>query len=712
MQGQRGTLGSLPETLEFDCGSTSSNATVDQQICWNNMRNPAESRIPEYILAPGDMNTSYVNSINHQWQNLSGWSLGESSSANAQNEFNHNEQKRELGWSSSVSTAAVPGPRLEERRFESTNVLPLGSTNASPIYRRGSYSHPVSQNFNLNAGLVDNDSNTSQHAEHPNTHKSSGSVNEHPPPPIGSAPFLLPSGSNSFLEEDNDGRPRCSMDTRRVSCKRKAVDGSVGQCSDGGSSSYNHDIDSSSWPTLPTQGSAGSSLRRSASSEHVNARLGLGVGDDSSENLPDSNVRGSSESFRRNLRLRINPSNHDSIPPTTFSSGSVVRHSNVSSFPMSQRFPVDNSLDLTSAPAVDSMIPQSQPPVIHVPALPTNVQSFRWSGGSSSRNTHSSSSVICADRDSVQHEEASSRNMPRNMLEQPVFVPATDLRSLVRNPTVRASSSANLSISGNVASSSRAGSSSAVNPSSAATWASRPNPPQYPRRLSEYVRRSLFSPGSEAAAGQSNNYASLRSGPASSSEARILASGAGNQGHNQSHPRSSSWMERQGDAEFGIPYSLHTLAVAGEGNSRLVSELRNVLRLMRRGGSLRFEDVMILDQSVFSGMADLHDRHRDMRLDVDNMSYEELLALEERIGNVSTGLSEETVLKLLKQMKYSVETGSQRESEPCSVCQEEYNDGDDIGTLDCGHDYHTDCIKQWLMHKNLCPICKTTGLAT
>ncbi|XP_020249954.1 probable E3 ubiquitin-protein ligase RHG1A [Asparagus officinalis] len=29
----------------------------------------------------------------------------------------------------------------------------------------------------------------------------------------------------------------------------------------------------------------------------------------------------------------------------------------------------------------------------------------------------------------------------------------------------------------------------------------------------------------------------------------------------------------------------------------------------------------------------LYDRHRDMRLDVDNMSYEELLALTERIGN-------------------------------------------------------------------------------
>ena len=31
---------------------------------------------------------------------------------------------------------------------------------------------------------------------------------------------------------------------------------------------------------------------------------------------------------------------------------------------------------------------------------------------------------------------------------------------------------------------------------------------------------------------------------------------------------------------------------------------------------------MILDPSVFMGVADIHDRHRDMRLDVDNMSYE------------------------------------------------------------------------------------------
>jgi hypothetical protein len=46
------------------------------------------------------------------------------------------------------------------------------------------------------------------------------------------------------------------------------------------------------------------------------------------------------------------------------------------------------------------------------------------------------------------------------------------------------------------------------------------------------------------------------------------------------------------------------------------------------------------------------------------------LALEERIGNVSTGLNEETIMKHLKLKKYSVdESGSQNEAEPCCVCQ-------------------------------------------
>ncbi|XP_014504936.1 probable E3 ubiquitin-protein ligase RHG1A [Vigna radiata var. radiata] len=689
MQGQRGTIGSLQETIEFD---TSSTAAVDQHIFWNNMRNPAENH---FALPPSDLNPSYANPINHEWQNLSGWSLGEPSSSNTQNEVTNNEQKGELGLSSSISSGAIAGPRLEERRFEPNNTFSLDNVNTSSMYMRSSNSHLVPQNLNLNASLADSGTDNGFRVEHPpNLNKSSGPVNEHIQPSIGSGPFLLPSGTNGFLVEDTDGRPGCSLDTRRVSCKRKAVERSVGQSSGGGSSSYSQHTDGNTWNTLPTQDYGGSSFNRSASTEQVNARLGLSTGDGAAESIPWSNVAASSESFHRNFRVRINPSSQQiSVPPPAISSGSVLRNSGVSSSsPMLQRFhAVDNSLDLRSAPpVVDTMVPQSQPLVIHVPALPRNVQPFRWNGGSSSTNNHPSNTVICADRNSLPNEEASSRSVPRNIVEYPMFVPATNLRNVVRNPA-RASHSANLSIPGNVGSSSRAGSNSAVNPPSAPAWVSRPNPQQYPRRLSEYVRRSLFSPGLEAAGSSSNNYASFR-GPSSSSGVNPF--------------------ERQGDSEFGIQYSLRSLAAGGEGSSRLVSELRNVLGLMRRGGNLRFEDVMILDHSVFAGIADMHDRHRDMRLDVDNMSYEELLALEERIGNVSTGLSEETILKHMKNKKYSAEPGSQQEAEPCCVCQEEYKDGDDLGSLDCGHDYHTECIKQWLMHKNLCPICKTTGLAT
>ncbi|TQD73267.1 hypothetical protein C1H46_041208 [Malus baccata] len=55
MQGQMGTIGSLPEMLDFDHGSASNDAALDQQICWNSTRNLAE-RIPDWagILVSAD----------------------------------------------------------------------------------------------------------------------------------------------------------------------------------------------------------------------------------------------------------------------------------------------------------------------------------------------------------------------------------------------------------------------------------------------------------------------------------------------------------------------------------------------------------------------------------------------------------------------------------------------------------------------------------
>ncbi|KAM7278665.1 hypothetical protein ACFE04_005799 [Oxalis oulophora] len=100
------------------------------------------------------------------------------------------------------------------------------------------------------------------------------------------------------------------------------------------------------------------------------------------------------------------------------------------------------------------------------------------------------------------------------------------------------------------------------------------------------------------------------------------------------------------------------------------------------------------------------DHHRDMRLDIEHMSYEELLALEERIGSVNTGLSEETVGSQLKTRTYSSSapcinaSGPEQVSDSCIICQEEYKNQEELGILTCGHDYHADCLTKWLLSKN------------
>ncbi|KAI3971845.1 hypothetical protein MKW92_028592, partial [Papaver armeniacum] len=40
----------------------------------------------------------------------------------------------------------------------------------------------------------------------------------------------------------------------------------------------------------------------------------------------------------------------------------------------------------------------------------------------------------------------------------------------------------------------------------------------------------------------------------------------------------------------------------------------------------------------------------------------------------------------------------------CTICQAEYERQERVSVLKCGYEYHTDCIRQWLMEKNFCPI--------
>ncbi|CAK7325488.1 unnamed protein product [Dovyalis caffra] len=149
-----------------------------------------------------------------------------------------------------------------------------------------------------------------------------------------------------------------------------------------------------------------------------------------------------------------------------------------------------------------------------------------------------------------------------------------------------------------------------------------------------------------------------------------------------------------------------------EGRSRIAIErfqsLSNVVDARDRMGS---EALMMLDHSYLYGSRNLFDQYREMRLDVDSMSYEELLDLGERIGNVNTGLPEDVFSKCLMETTCLSSNKCQDETS-CAICLEEYRSTDKVGTIkNCGHVYHVDCIKKWLSMKNMCPICKAPAVA-
>lgn len=87
---------------------------------------------------------------------------------------------------------------------------------------------------------------------------------------------------------------------------------------------------------------------------------------------------------------------------------------------------------------------------------------------------------------------------------------------------------------------------------------------------------------------------------------------------------------------------------------------------------------------------------------VDNMSYEELLDLEERMGNVKKGLTKEQIEKLPKDMYVK----NKFIEDKCIICQYEFKNYEKLIVLECKHCFHPDCISQWLENKTTCPYCK------
>ncbi|KAK8951951.1 hypothetical protein KSP39_PZI003747 [Platanthera zijinensis] len=635
MQGQKNLFESLPEPLHFDCGSNSNSSNMDQPIYQSNL-----------LLNPNDMKMEYTNITPQSTDVLGVWNSRDTNTrAFVVNQENRDEAKIVHGWNTA--------PRMEDGPCERTNITSLNhvhlNLNSTPVDEAQPFPH------SLNLTCV-NQSVEQNVPSGPQADNTGASLCPFIPNffEIEDAPCsnsIVSSSNGIGRVSEDDGRARNSIGNRLLACKRKNMEGVVGESS----TSRNVSADLSV-PNPSRYPPAASSLEEIQSPSFSSIRGGVFP-----EWCTASSLLRNPETSRRNLRARINLS---------------LQHDASSSQP---HFVVgSNRLSTEHFPGEPSSV-LNQPHILPVSVLPHHAH-HSPSNSSSPAFLQRRMRLIAA------HEETSNRGLP------------------IDGHPNRNISNSSLRMSGN-----RDGGVSGVLPSP--VFMIEPSemvPLQYHRNLAEIVHSSLFPAVGSESGHHCSTVPSRHSSHSSSTQEPGHSPRAIREGHFQPYPRTATAIDRQ----HGIS-STPLSARSRDRRSRMISEqIRNALDLMRRGVNLRFEDAFLLGQSGLYGRHGVNDRHRDMRLDVDNMSYEELLALEERIGYVGTGLCEPAILKCLKNQRYStckLEVAS-GEQEPCCICQEDYSEGEDIGTLNCRHDFHTACIKQWLMIKNLCPICKTTAL--
>uniref|UniRef100_A0A672LW39 RING-type E3 ubiquitin transferase n=1 Tax=Sinocyclocheilus grahami TaxID=75366 RepID=A0A672LW39_SINGR len=97
-------------------------------------------------------------------------------------------------------------------------------------------------------------------------------------------------------------------------------------------------------------------------------------------------------------------------------------------------------------------------------------------------------------------------------------------------------------------------------------------------------------------------------------------------------------------------------------------------------------------------------------------SYEELLQLEDRLGNVNRGAVQTTIERFTFPHKYKkrrpleLKIGMDEEEldtdEKCTICLSMLEDGEDVRRLPCMHLFHQACVDQWLATNKKCPICR------
>ncbi|XVE82812.1 hypothetical protein DITRI_Ditri16bG0035800 [Diplodiscus trichospermus] len=596
--------------------------------------------------------------------------LGNQARTNQRLEERHSNEPTFNPFLQNVMSPSTVNPSLENIGMNSENGHisnehgPIDPS--SSLTGQGSSSGPRQQNLDLNAVVHDGNGSGARQRNGPYLsldlfRAGTSSGDHHIPTSNGrsSSPVTIYSGTAGYVLEENISSEGLQTDgRRRLLCKRRAP-----EASSGASSSHTLQAGNSEQSGVAAQDNVISSLNASGS---LNNRLNsshstgivLGLPAPSAAHRVQSEA-GQLDNFRRNTRLRRTESRQNPTPPNL-----LTRNSGSAPAPV----PVDTLMQSNVQLSNSLQTPQ---PFQHLNGTTMSV-------GSSS----TAPDRVVNFREALIHE-GNLRNNRRNMR-----IPSANMQANLNM------ANGNANFNGNIASSSRVQSLSGISPLASSTRSHEAVAAEYVQRVRDIARQAAeFNRAAEAEVRRQGNYCPIHSPSPAMRDMDISVRGG--------NPRAAQ-----------VPLMLGQRAERQAGHR---SEPTLPTRTALRRPGQASEDFMILGSQYLYAIPEGPDVHEDMRLDIDNMSYEELLNLEERIGNVNTGLSEEFIVANLRRRIYhqpiSLGAPVPEEAAPCCICQEDYAEGEEIAKLGCGHDFHFGCIKQWLEQKNSCPICKRKALA-
>ena len=88
------------------------------------------------------------------------------------------------------------------------------------------------------------------------------------------------------------------------------------------------------------------------------------------------------------------------------------------------------------------------------------------------------------------------------------------------------------------------------------------------------------------------------------------------------------------------------------------------------------------------------------------LSYEQLLALQERLGGTVPRGASQSQIDSLPTRRYVATQQTGDNADTCAICLSTYEHGEELRTLPCAHAFHCGCVDRWMQTSKKCPVCR------